>query len=232
MAHTPFQVARAEVADVAAIVALLTDARADQPVGQPLGTPEPDVLAQRLRAFLEATIGGIWIARSDQPTLGLVGLAVVQEQPAGLFSQSPWLQIEVLYVRPEYRRRSVGRLLIAEIAEYAEQCDLARIITQPVQGTRSEARFLSRLGFSAVGSRRSVEVATLRRRLEPEPARGGLETLIKRRRVMTGATPPRGIALGGQPAPGDHPEELSESSRQVRRAELIRRSLSSVTSTK
>ncbi|OJX94253.1 MAG: hypothetical protein BGO96_15090 [Micrococcales bacterium 73-15] len=239
------------------VVDILMAAREDHPVGPPLGSPERHVLAARIDAFLASGLGRASLASAS----GLdVGLAICRRQEPGLFSESPWLEIEVLYVRPEYRRRGAGRLLLADQLAFAQELGLDRIVTQPVSGTRSEARFLSRLGFAPVGARRSVEVVQLARRLEPESPRRGIESLIKRRRALSGVTPPRGIPILSDvseidpalldPAPAEEtsergdggtqarpdaatpaaPADQSESSRQVRRAELMRRSSPSAAS--
>lgn len=249
------------------IVSVLLAARVDHPVGAPLGTPEPAVLTARVMAFLTSGAGRVSLASVGGSD---IGVAIGRRQEPGLFSESPWYEIEVLYVQPEYRRRGTGRMLLADQLAHAQERGLERIVTQPVSGTRSEARFLSRLGFAALGARRTGEVSQIIRRLEPESPRRGIESLIKRRRALSGMTPPRGIPVGSDqsgperlgtqvgpaagpatsPAAGpilgtaagptasppaeplaspavDPPGGVQlDSSRQVRRAELMRRSSS------
>ncbi|GMA31144.1 GNAT family N-acetyltransferase [Litorihabitans aurantiacus] len=225
----------AQAGDLPMLAVVLGEAGGEHPMGAQLGVPAPGVLLQRLRAFVEHHPGRVSVA-----TVGdvHVGAAISQVQQPGLFAEVPWLQIEVLFVRPEWRRRGVGRALMSDQVAFAAGADVATIVTLPVSGSRSEQRFLSRLGFSAVGSRRSCATAVLQRRLDHDAPRSGLESLIARRRAMTGSTPPRGLPLvdgaGGQDAPdvdaGGEPAPSSR--RQVRRAELMRRSASSVTSTR
>lgn len=228
MARTGCSVVTATREDGERIVDVLMVARADHPVSPPLGTPEREVLVARLEAFLGSGTGRASIAMAA----GIdIGVAIGRRQDPGLFSESPWFEIEVLYVRPDYRRRGAGRLLLADQIAFAQEDGLDRIVTQPASGTRSEARFLSRLGFGALGSRRSGEVAQVLRRLELDSPRRGIESLIKRRRALSEMTPPRGIPLrtdaGGLDASLDSlraVDDQSDSSRQVRRAELMRRS--------
>ncbi|PWD49619.1 hypothetical protein C8046_01730 [Serinibacter arcticus] len=225
------------------LAVILEEAGAEHPLGAPLGVPAPGILLRRLRAFVDNHPGRISVAEVGTSQ---VGAAISQVYEPGLFSETPWLQVEILYVRPEWRRRGVGRALMADQAVFAASAGTDTIVTLPVSGARSEQRFLSRLGFSAVGSRRTCEVATLHRRLGQDTPRGGLEAIIARRRAMNERvnTPPRGIEL---PPPEDQDgvapalfpaapavvEPLAPSSRrQVRRAELMRRSASSVTSTR
>lgn len=222
----------------------LIAARQDHPVGAPLGNPSPEVLLQRLHAFHEHGTGRLAVVQSGEEW---IGLSVGQFEPPGLVSESPWLQIEVLCVREEWRRRGAGRALLADLAAYAQSVGADRVVTRPVSGSRSEARFLSRLGFSAVGPRRTIETTALLRRLEhPEAQRSGIEALIARRRALSPHTPGRGIAIQGrrpQSADGagfesdqtDTAESEADGAgtrRQVRRAELMRRSSPSATSTR
>ncbi|WP_159096603.1 GNAT family N-acetyltransferase [Miniimonas sp. S16] len=274
MARAGVVVGPADPTDLERLAVLLDDVQLDHPVGGSIGSTPRDVLLARLRAFLENYPSHASVATIEGE---VVGLALGQTQRPGLFSQDPWLQIEVLYVRPGSRRRGAGRALLADQLAFAVAQGLSRIVTQPITGSRHEARFLSRLGFSPVGARRTADVGSLQRRLEGDPQRSGLESLIARRRVLREATPAHGIpaapesasagSRGGRddraadsslgPAadlgdearrilddgPDDGPDGTptaalahagpdSASTRQVRRAELMRRSASSTTSTR
>ena len=215
---------------------MIDEAGNDLPLGTPLAVPSRDEMLARLEAFFASATGHITLAETDGV---IVGLAVGQINLPGLFASAPWLQIELLYVKPEARRHGVGRSLLAEQSLFAAAAGAEYIVTQPINGSRSEQRFLSRLGFTAVGSRRTCETALLQRRLEHEGPRRGLESLIARRRAMSerANTPAQGIPLGGDSRLDtsileDQGFEESSSSRQVRRAELMRRPSSSVTSTR
>lgn len=194
MARAGIAVRAVDGPELEVVAAILEDARRSNPVGVPLGTPAPGVMLERLRAFVANTPGRVSVAESSGT---IVGISIGQVELPGLFSEVPWLRVEVLYVREEWRRRGAGRALLADLAAFAQRCEIERIVTQPVSGSRSEARFLSRLGFSAAGPRRTIETQALVRRLDhPDAPRGGLEALIARRRVMNGQTPARGIPLG------------------------------------
>lgn len=214
----------AEPADLPALAVLLTEVGAEHPLGAPLGVPEPGVMLERLRAFVAHPTSRLSLAVAEDDEI--VGAAISQVEEPGLFSEHPWLHLEVLFVQPQARRRGVGRALMADQAEHADRAELPSIVTHPTTGARSEQRFLSRLGFAAVGSRRTADTAALRRRLDAEQQRGGLGTLIARRRAIHDrlTTPPEGLPLL-------EAQEVS-SRRQVRRAELMRRSSSSTTSTR
>lgn len=151
----------------------------DLPLGTPLAVPSREEMLLRLTAFFASDTGHITLAESDG---AIVGLAVGQINLPGLFASAPWLQIELLYVKPEARRHGVGRSLLTEQSLFASAAGAGYIVTQPINGSRSEQRFLSRLGFTAVGSRRTCETALLRR-LDREGPRRGLESLIARRRT-------------------------------------------------
>lgn len=281
MARTGIEVRLAEADELGEVAAVLVGARADAGVTALIETPNVELLEQRLRAFMDNVPGRIAVTGARG---SICGICILQRQVPGLFSASEWLEVQVLYVLPEARRHGVGRALLADAAAYATACDIQRIVTQPTTGSRSEARFLSRLGFVGLGARRAIETAVLHRRLEhPEGSRSrpGLGSVIARRRAL--ATPSRGLPLGAVAAafaggdgiaperpveaadavtvtdavegattpagsryaeasaavPGESSaptaapgEEDPSSRRQVRRAELMRRSASSVISTR
>lgn len=219
----------ASLTDVPEVARLIDLGRREFPGATPLGNTGVDVLEQRLRAFLESVPGRISIAESDSQA---IGIAIGQLEQPGLFSETTWLEVEVLLVVSEWRRHGTGHALMVDQARYATSHGAERIVTLPVSGARSEARFLSRLGFASVGPRRSIETALLLRRLErPDSPRSAIESLIARRRAMHPTTPIAGIPLG----PAAHEDAVGpegpSSRRQVRRADATRRSDSSQIST-
>lgn len=223
MSHSGVSVRHGVLSDLDRLVPLLEDARQAPSGATSLGNLPVEVLAARLAAFVEGGQGRISLAEVGMEP---VGIAIGQLQPPGLFSETTWLQLEVLLVIDRWRRRGFGRALVADQARYALEVSAPRIVTQSISGVRSEARFLSRLGFTATGSRREIETAALVRRLDArDHPRAGIESLIARRRVLHPTTPLRGI-----PVPAVQPGSSEASTRQVRRAELMRRSASSQTS--
>lgn len=221
MSHSGIDIRPGARDDVGRLIPLLDQARYLPSGATPLGNLTPEVLSARLTAFIETAPGRVTLAAVGDE---VIGVAIGHVQPPGLFSETAWLQLEVLLVVEQWRRHGCGRSLLADQARFAMLSAAPRIVTQPVSGVRSEARFLSRLGFTAVGARRSIETSVLIRRLEArDHPRAGIESLIARRRVMHPTTPLRGIVA----VPGEETVQASGSRRQVRRAELMRRSASS-----
>ncbi|MFV0253649.1 MAG: GNAT family N-acetyltransferase [Beutenbergiaceae bacterium] len=191
-------VAVASAEDFPHIVTVLRAARADSPLGHQLCSPESNTLQHQLGAWcaLPGTcLLAAWLGDD------VVGAALVQRIEANLFSDVTFVQLEALYVDAGSRRRGVGRALMHAVADIAVQGDASHVVTMPLAGSRSEQRFLSRLGFAPVGTRRIVETPALARRLEtlavPRHAKG-LEQLIALRRRSRGLapTPDSGIPVG------------------------------------
>ncbi|HLS13416.1 MAG TPA: GNAT family N-acetyltransferase [Beutenbergiaceae bacterium] len=189
----------AEIDDLDAVLPVLRSARADSPLGAQLVNPDSYDLVCHLRAWFGQPDSRLVIAQAEDR---VVGIALAQIIDENLFSDVVYLQLEALFVDPDFRRRGTGRSLMAQLAVVAARAGAEQVVTTPVSGARSEQRFLSGLGFSVVGARRMVETAALLRRLELQSAgrerRGrGLDELIARRRRSRGLppTPPNGMSL-------------------------------------
>jgi GNAT superfamily N-acetyltransferase len=70
-----------------------------------------------------------------------------------------------LVVAEAHRRRGIGRVLMSAAAGYAEDIDCDHMVVGVTAGGRDALRFLARLGFAPLSSRRVASVATLRRTL-------------------------------------------------------------------
>ncbi|HLS25486.1 MAG TPA: GNAT family N-acetyltransferase [Beutenbergiaceae bacterium] len=188
----------AEPQDLDAVVPVLRSVRADSPLGAQLVDPEAD-LSGHLHAWYAQPQNHLVLVEDETQ---VVGAALAQVIEANLFSDVIYLQIEALFVQNEYRRRGAGRALMGQVALVAAEADAEYVVSMPASGARSEQRFLSGLGFTAVGTRRMIATADLLRRLEKQvkgrERRGrGLDELIARRRRSRGLppTPPRGLSL-------------------------------------
>ncbi|MHB1614632.1 MAG: GNAT family N-acetyltransferase, partial [Actinomycetes bacterium] len=78
----------------------------------------------------------------------LVGFAVMSHQSVAAFLDTEAVHVHVLNVDPEYRRRGVGRTLLASAATYAEQTGAEHVIASVDPTAREANRFFARLGFS------------------------------------------------------------------------------------
>lgn len=176
---------RAVPGDFDAVLEILRLARADSPLGPHLCSPDSDRVGQQLAAWFELESTRLIVGEIDDR---IVGVTFCQVVDTSIFADVRFLQLEAMFVHPEFRRRGMGRMLMTEVARLALELDAGQIVTIVLTGARSEQRFLSGLGFGPAGSRRIVETPTLLRRLEA-PATGhrerrvrGFDDLIARRR--------------------------------------------------
>lgn len=187
--------------DLPQVVELLRAARADSPLGPQLCSPDSATLGEQLGVWCAMPGAGLLVAAVGEE---IVGTALTQHVGVNLFSDVAFLQLEALFVDAEHRRRGVGRVLMAAVAQVAADGGATHVVTMPLSGSRSEQRFLSGLGFSPAATRRIAETAMLQRRLEilatPRRARG-IDEIIARRRRSRGLppTPVSGIDVGSHP---------------------------------
>jgi GNAT superfamily N-acetyltransferase len=130
----PVEISPVPGTDLAGPLALLEEALRE-------GEPVPEDFADRLRGAVEAGNVEILAARADDRTLGVVVLSYrLNVSAGGLFAS-----IEDLYVRPEERRRGIGRALL-EAAD--ERCSARNISYVEVQVEDDEAEaFYAALGY-------------------------------------------------------------------------------------
>lgn len=130
----PVTVAPIPGTDLAGPLALLEEPLRD-------GEPVPADFADRLRRAVEAGDVDVLAARTEDRMLGVVVLAYrLNVSAGGLFAS-----IEDLYVRPDSRRRGVGRALL-EAAD--ERCASRNISYVEVQAEDDEAgAFYAALGY-------------------------------------------------------------------------------------
>jgi GNAT superfamily N-acetyltransferase len=115
----------------------------------------------------------------------VAGMAIINRTKyAPLFDQEA-VHVHYLHVRSMFRRRGVGKALLAAAAAFAEEIGADHVMTSVLPQLRETNRFYARLGFSPVVIRRSVPVAVLRRRLAAEGVPGATaDNLLVRRRTL------------------------------------------------
>lgn len=179
-------VRRGEPGDVHRVVEMCLEARAESVMGVQLCAADEATVTRHL-AMLVATPGAsLWVADNAGQTAGFL---VTRAVTSDLVALEPALYIEALYVSRSARRAGVGRALMAQAAELAQQIGATDVLSLPLPGARGTQRFLARLGFAPAASHRAVSVATLQRSLAIDSARGrrsavpkGLDELIARRK--------------------------------------------------
>ena len=105
------------------------------------GDPVPEDFADRLRKAVEAGDAEVLAARAEDQILGVALLAYrLSVSAGGLFAS-----VEDLYVRPEARRRGVGRALLQAADERCEDHGISYVEAQ-VEEKEAEL-FYAALGY-------------------------------------------------------------------------------------
>lgn len=155
----------AEPADVATLATLIETVGTRTGVfsGRPL---EPD--AARLRARLGQIVADherdVLVA-VDEHSDELVGLLVAKPDDLGVIDPVPALHVTHLMVAPKFRRRGIGRLLLAAAVHLADERGIDRLLATVASHSREANRYLARIGFAPLVLNRVASTATLRRSL-------------------------------------------------------------------
>jgi ribosomal protein S18 acetylase RimI-like enzyme len=172
----------AAVADGAALRRLASLARTSTVSARPF-TPADGA---RLDVALSRPDVQVLLAEAPDPADLPVGLLVLRRGELLPLSGSEAAHVEQLWVQPEHRRRGIARALLKAATAHAQQSGLDEVTCTAPPADRDAQRFLARLGFAPLVTRRVVSVSALRRRLgcvEPTAVRrSALEQLLERRR--------------------------------------------------
>ena len=118
------------------------------------GDPVPEDFADRLRKAVEAGDAEVLAARAEDQILGVALLAYrLNVSAGGLFAS-----VEDLYVRPEARRRGVGRAMLKAVDELCAERGISYVEAQVEE---KEAELL----YAAVGYEPETGVRVLSRSL-------------------------------------------------------------------
>lgn len=112
----------------------------------------------------------------------VVGMAVLTRDPLAPLVNHTTVQLSYTMVRPDHRRRGVGRALVAASVGYADEVGADHVLVNVHPSLRESNRFFARLGFTPFFVRRVAPTAALRRRLGLD-ARVG-ELVDSRRRLL------------------------------------------------
>lgn len=144
-------------------------------------TPDRDAVLERLRQVEADPRSRALVAVVGAEVAGLVVLTATPFAP--LFD-SRAVHAHYLHVRDGFRRRGVGKALLAAAVGFADEVGAEHVLTSVLPQMRDTQRFYARLGFAPVMVRRSVPVSVLRRRLCGVPAGVLPEALVARRRSL------------------------------------------------
>jgi len=158
--------------DLRAVAALAVDLGPD---GGSAATTDPARLLEHL-SVLVAAGGQVLVACDDDRVVGFLLQRVLGPR---MFATTPNLYVDAIGVDPAWRRRGVGRALLAAALGTARAAQADSIYCAPAPGAREMHRFLARLGFAPAAGHRVVAVPALERRLAQEPTAG--PTVVRRR---------------------------------------------------
>jgi GNAT superfamily N-acetyltransferase len=128
-----------------------------------------DPYSRALVAVLEGEVAGI--------------VLLTETAYAPLFDQRA-VHAHYLHVREGFRRRGVGKALLAAAVAFAEETGAEHVMTSVLPQLRETQRFYARLGMSPVVVRRSAPVSVLRRRLTGSGGTSVTDSLLARRRSL------------------------------------------------
>lgn len=144
-----------------------------------------------------------------------VGMAYVLRQPLVPLQAAEAVHIGYVHVRPEHRRRGIGRSLVVAVLDYADAIG-AKDVSVAVDPTLRDAnRFFARLGLRPLMMYRSASTSVLRRRLAADEFRGDVaQDLRERRRRFLTRSRIRAVMVrlaerDADPSPADPPPPLS-----------------------
>ena len=149
-------------------------ARSERAVN-PVATPD---IAERLEHAIRGVECRVVIAFANHVPAGMAVFRSVQPDP---LSDSWVLQMSHLVVGSAFRRRGVGRALIAAGADIADEMSIEHLGVGVYPSLRDASRFYARLGFAQVLVHRVAPVAVLRRRLAVDHPVSRLDDAVLRR---------------------------------------------------
>lgn len=143
--------------------------------------PSEDSVRQRLHRLMDNPNTRALVAVVDGEVAGMAVLTATAYAP--LFEQRA-VHADYLHVRDGFRRRGVGKALLAAAVSFAEEAGVEHVMTSVLPQMRETQRFYARLGFSPVVVRRSVSVPVLRRRLGGPAAPSLTDHLVAKRKTL------------------------------------------------
>ena len=182
MTRSPITVRDARPEDVPALLVIWDELRElGRGIERVTPTPDADALLERLDLVDSDPQSRALVAVLDDEVVGVVLLTATAYAP--LFDQRA-VHAHYLHVRDGYRKRGVGRALLAAAVSFADEAGAEHVITSVLPQMRDTQRFYARLGFGPVVVRRSVPVPVLRRRLAGATGTTLVDHLVARRRTL------------------------------------------------
>lgn len=159
MARNPVQVRDARPEDATVLVAMWCD---HAETGSRAVVPTPESAARAV---------GLMTLEPDQRLLvavvgeQIVGVAHLVRAPLSPIHEDTAVRVSYLFVLDGFRRRGVGRTLLAAATAWADEEQSQHLLVNVSAAARDANRFLARLGLPSVATVRSAPVAALQARL-------------------------------------------------------------------
>lgn len=176
----------AEPADVDDLVALIDSIDTSSGVfsGRPLEQNSSRV-GERLQEIIGSGERDLLVAVDDH-SQATVGLLVAKLDKIGAVDVTEALHVTHLMVTPDFRRRGIGRALLAAAVHLAEARGVDRVLATVAAGSREANRYLARAGFAPLVMQRLASTATLRRSLGIADAHERVALLRRARMLRAG----------------------------------------------
>ena len=192
----------ARAADLPAVLALVRQHRTDSHAEDVLtGHVSLNAAASGFRRLLDDPGHRVVLAVLPGPNAAAgggagevaVGLAVLGVDPLSLVLGNPQVTVDTFVVHREHRRRGAGAVLLAAAAAYAQENGAAHVVAAAGGHEAERQRFLARMGFAPLATRRIVAVDSLTRSLATWQ-RGGVPIPTPRRAAARRRPVARGLS--------------------------------------
>jgi GNAT superfamily N-acetyltransferase len=136
----------------------------------------------------------VMLVAVDERTEQVVGVVVGVEGEVGALTAVPAMIVNHLVVDSTFRKRGVGRALLAGIVRNADERGIEQVVVSVSTGDRDANRYLARLGFTPLVVRRIASTNSLRRSLGMADVVDRAD--LRRRRGMRAVLPGRIVSRG------------------------------------
>ncbi len=139
----------ATVSDVVALTYLFKDFFSESNYAQKGITFSPNKSAAWLRRAISSGLFPHVVARIDEKIIGVISWSMDDS-----FCEEPIAILHTIYVRPEYRRSPIGRMLVSfmlDIAKHEGACSITAPISSGLQEMKSLSNLFKKAGFEQSG---------------------------------------------------------------------------------
>jgi GNAT superfamily N-acetyltransferase len=168
--------------DVAALVELVqsVDTTSGMFSGKPLQDQSTEHLMVRFGEILNSD-RVLLLAADDSGVVA--GMLSAVNDSVGAIDLTPVLHVTHLMVAPGYRRRGIGRALLAAAVTLAEDGGIEHLLATAAAGSREGNRYLARIGFAPLVVHRIAPTSALRRSLGMTDVAGRVAVLRRARLI-------------------------------------------------